>query len=218
MRQAMRHWVAAILVSSMGIALVGCDNGAPSAQAAGAAKVAWPPTLGQPFPEVEFTNYDGRKLRMSDFKGKVVLVEPIGMNCPACNAFSGGNDRGGIEGMQPQQNLKTIEEYLVEYGGGTTLDGDDIVLVQIVLYDYKMGPVDLADVQVWTEHFGLGGNPDVFVVFSERDLRSQASWNLVPGFQLLDRTGTLRFDSTGHRPRHNMFTQLLPQVPTLLNN
>lgn len=206
----MTHWIkrslSAGLIFLTTLALVGCDERAP-----------WPPQLGKPFPAIEFTNYDGRKIRMSDFKGKVVLVEPVGMNCPACNAWSGGNDLGGIADIRPQQGLKSLEEYLSQYGGGVTLERDDFVLVHVILYDLKMGPVEIGEVRAWAEHFGLARRPNVFVVFSERDLRGRASYNMVPGFQLLDKDTVMRFDSTGHRPRHNLYSQLLPEVPRMLN-
>ena len=56
---------------------------------------AWPPKLGEPFPNLELVSHTGDTVRLSDFQGKVVLVEPIGMTCAACNAFSGARERGG---------------------------------------------------------------------------------------------------------------------------
>ncbi len=57
----------------------------------------------------------------------------------------------------------------------------------------------------------------VYVVFSERDLRGDASYNMIPGFQLIDRDSILRKDSTGHQPRHNLWKELLPEVRRLLD-
>ena len=34
---------------------------------------------------------------------------------------------------------------------------------------------------------------------------------MVPGFQLVDRRFVLRWDATGHSPRHNLYTELLPR-------
>ena len=175
----------------------------------------WPPQVGQPYPDLEFVNHDGRAIRMSDFKGRVLLVEPIGMNCPACNAFAGAGRKGGFEGVKPQGGLGSIERYLREYAG-TTL-GRDLVLVHLLLYEFTMGAPKLEDAQLWAEHFDLTGQKNVYVVYSERDLRGDASYNLIPGFQLVDRLSILRKDSTGHHPRHNLWKELLPEVKRLLD-
>lgn len=189
--------------------LTGCDP-------AGSAN--WPPKVDQLFPELTLINHDGRKFRLSDLKGKVVLVEPIGMTCEACNAFSGGNRRGGFKWVKPQQGLQSIEQYLARYSNGVTLSHDDLVMVQIILYDLTMEAPDLEDARIWAEHFGLDRNPNVYVAFSERDLRGRASSDMIPGFFLVDKGSVVRYDATGHRPRHNLFTQVLPQIARMVRN
>jgi hypothetical protein len=57
-------------------------------------------------------------LERSSFKGIVILVEPVGMNCPACNAFSGGIQKGGYKGTHPQNGLPSIEQLFPKYTGG----------------------------------------------------------------------------------------------------
>ena len=176
----------------------------------------WPPRVGLAYPDREFVNYDGRTVRISDFKGKVVLVEPIGMNCPACNAFAGAGRKGGFEGLKPQQGLQSIERYLGDYAGGAR-PGYELVLIHLLLYDFTMQAPDIEDAKMWAEHFGLEQRRDVYVVFSERDLRGDASYNMIPGFQLIDRDSILRKDSTGHQPRHNLWKELLPEVRRLID-
>lgn len=39
---------------------------------------------------------------------------------------------------------------------------------------------------------------------------------MIPGFFLLDKNMILRGDATGHRPKHNLFTELLAKIPELL--
>lgn len=194
--------------------LTGCDDFAPEFWGLGA---AWPPRLGKTYPDIEFTNYDGRRIQISDFKGKVVLVEPVGMSCEACNAFAGAHIRGDFEGIRPQPGLDSIEEYMYERLDGLTVDNSDLVLVQLLLYDLFMEAPDAEDARIWAEHFGFDKNPNVYVIFSERDLRGKASYRLIPGFQLVDRNSRLRADSTGHRPRHDLFTELLPMIPRMLD-
>jgi cytochrome oxidase Cu insertion factor (SCO1/SenC/PrrC family) len=45
----------------------------------GGPKVSWPPQLGQPYPDLELVDQTGQKTRLSSFKGKVILIEPVGM-------------------------------------------------------------------------------------------------------------------------------------------
>lgn len=194
--------------------LSGCDDSAWAIVRLGA---SWPPQLGKAYPDIEFTNYDGQKFRLSDFKGKIVLVEPVGMNCQACNAFAGAHFRGNFQGVRPQPGLKSIEEYMRERLNGLTLENSDLVLVQLLLYDVYMEAPDAEDARIWAEHFGFEDNPNVYVLFSEKDLRGSSSFRMIPGFQLVDRRSVLRSDSTGHRPRHNLFTELLPMIPHVLN-
>jgi hypothetical protein len=199
-----------VVVGLLGLLLAGCDDFGLEDGA------FWPPKLGQAYPEITFLNYDSQELRLSDFKGKVVLVEPVGMTCEACNAFSGGNERGGVGKIIPQGNLESLETYIARYCGGVTLDHPDVVLVQVLLYDLTMEAPDLEDATIWAQHFGFDKDPNVYVVVSKTDLRSDASFKMIPGVQLVDKNSLLRFDSTGHRPKHNLWSELLPAVPWLL--
>ena len=48
-------------------------------------------------------------------------------------------------------------------------------------------------------------------------LANQASFNMIPGFLLLDKDLTVLFDSTGHSPRHGLWQDLLPAAKELLS-
>src|SRR5579885_426641 len=50
---------------------------------------AWPPVNGQAYPDLKLLDQDGHEVALSSFKGKVILLEPVGMTCAACNAYSG---------------------------------------------------------------------------------------------------------------------------------
>ena len=39
----------------------------------------WPPQVGQRYPDVTLRGLDGERVSLSDFEGKVLLIEPIGM-------------------------------------------------------------------------------------------------------------------------------------------
>lgn len=40
---------------------------------------AWPPKVGERFPDLELQNDRGENVRLSDLAGKTLLIEPIGM-------------------------------------------------------------------------------------------------------------------------------------------
>lgn len=191
----------------------------PNAPAAAApVKLAgWPPRLGQPYPDVELHDRYGNPLRMSSFRGKVLLIEPIGMNCPACNAFNGaGRDSlPGFQGTQPQQDLVPISEMLPAYAAGATLDDPDLLFIHLLLYNMRMKAPTQEDAARWAAHFGIDA-PNHRVLYADERFIGPASYNMIPGFQLVDRDFVLRSDSTGHRPRNDLYSELLPLLGRML--
>ncbi len=177
---------------------------------------AWPPKLSEPFPNLELISHTGDTVRLSDFQGKVVLVEPIGMTCAACNAFSGARVRGGYENIKPQENLPSIEKLLPTYAQGQSLDDDRIVLVQLLLYDMNLHAPSPEDAREWAKHFGFDRKPNIYVLAADERFINKASYDMIPGFFLLDKNMVLRADATGHHPKHNLFTELLAKIPELL--
>ncbi|MCA9403120.1 MAG: hypothetical protein KC897_05010 [Candidatus Omnitrophica bacterium] len=180
---------------------------------AGPACAGWPPQKGQLFPdEGTYVDQDGNRMKLSRFKGKVLLVEYVGMNCPACQAFSGAQARGAYRGNPVQRGLQSIESYFPRYTGGLRLDDPRIVFIQILLYDMQLKAPRPADACQWAGHFDLRTARQEYVLVPERDMRSQASYNLIPGFQLVDRSFRVRSDSTGHYPRDDLYRTLLPMA------
>jgi hypothetical protein len=177
---------------------------------------AWPPIIDQPFPDIELMSHTGEMIKLSSFKGKVILVEPIGMTCPACNAFSGAPNVGAYEGQSYQQNLAPIETLLPQYAEGISLNDPGIVLVQLILYDLSLKTPTASDARRWAQHFGLDQKQNVYVLAGDGRYINQASYDMIPGFFLIDQNFILRSDSTGHRPKYNLYSHLLPKVSELL--
>ncbi len=178
--------------------------------------VSWPPVVGQPYPDLELKDHRGNLVKLSDFKGKVILIEPIGMTCPACNAFAGADKKGAFKGMGVQGGLGAIEDHLPQYAGGIKLDDPRIVYVPLLLYNLSMqGPTE-QDAKDWAEHFGIDKRPNTYVLAGTDKLVNQASYDLIPGFQLVDRDFILVSDSAGHHPQHSMWSHLMPMIPKLL--
>ena len=174
----------------------------------------WPPVVGQPYPDLQLIDQEGRRTSLSEFQGKVVLLEPIGMPCAACIAFAGGHQRGSYGGIAPQGNLPSIDELAGRYGF-FDLDRKDIVVVQVVFYNKSLTAPTPDEVRDWALHFGLRRSANRVVLGAEPYLLSSETRAMIPGFQLLDKDMVLRYDSTGHAPRHNLYTELLPNLRRL---
>ena len=107
---------------------------------------------------------------------------------------------------------------MAQYGGGVRLDDPRVVLVQLLLYDMpaRAAPT-LEAARRWAEHFEMRGDPQRIVLVGNASLVGPASYAMVPGFQLVDKDFVLRYDSTGHAPRHNLFTELLPALGRIVD-
>jgi len=176
----------------------------------------WPPQMEELYPDLELIDQDGNQWNLSRFKGQVILVEPIGMNCPACQSYAGAHIKGSYGNITPQKGLEDFEGYFESYAGGLSLHDEGIVLVELLLYDLTMGHPTRKDAEKWAEHFGMKSENNHFVVIPATDMRNQASYDLIPGYQLIDKNFKLRSDSTGHHPRDNLWQTLLPMVPKVL--
>tara|TARA_R110001592_G_scaffold3525_12_gene19901 strand:+ start:3096 stop:3779 length:684 start_codon:yes stop_codon:yes gene_type:complete len=173
----------------------------------------WPPIVGQPYPDLDLIDQEGQDFKLSYLKGKVIIIEPIGMNCPSCQAFSGGHDYGAYQNNPVEGYSKSFRKIFPYYAKGLQLPSNDIAFVQILLYDMKMDAPTKEDAQSWARHFHIKKDDNHFVTVFPYDMRSPASFKLIPGFQLIDRNFILRVDSTGHSPRHNLYKQLIPLTP-----
>lgn len=175
----------------------------------------WPPAVGEAYPDLQLIDHTGKPRRLSSFKGKTILIEPIGMSCQACQSFSGGRQKGPFDGVSPQPNLDSIENYLPRFSGGITLDDPRLVYVQLLLFNMEMEAPTPEDVQRWAKHYGFYPRKNIYVMAGTPEMITEASYQMVPGFQLVDRNFVLRADSTGHRPKNDLYQSLLPMVPTL---
>ena len=214
----MGHRNLSVVMLAIGLLSTGCTpNDAAVEQAQPAS--SWPPRLGQLYPDLQLSDASGNRVQLSDYSGKVLLIEPIGVDCPACQAFAGAHREGvgPLRNCTPQQNLQSIEEY-AEERAGVSLDDPRLVYVQLLLYNWtRQGPPTQEEAREWAEHFGADRQPNHLVLIADPEMIGPASYAMVPGFQLVDTDFVLRFDSTGHNPHHNLWIDLLPELPALLD-
>jgi len=179
----------------------------------------WPPVVGQFYPNLVLKDQAGQVTAISDFQGKVILLELVGLTCRACHAFAGGNEPGMVRfrNIEPQQGLSSIERFTLGYAQ-LSLDHPDIVFVQLVLYgmDGRSPPAE-EDVRAWASHFNMDRQKNEVVLIGDQRFISPATRRLIPGFHLIDQNGILRAMSSND-PRHDpLHSSLLPKLASLVN-
>lgn len=176
----------------------------------------WPPQVGVEYPDLELYDQEGNLTRLAEFRGKIILVEPIGMPCQACQAYCGGHSRGGFHGIAAQPGLPSIKEAACTYGG-FDLSDPRIVVVHLLLFNLDMQAPAVDDARAWAEHFGMKRSRNEIVLAGSPELVTQASYNMIPGLQLVDQSFKLRYDSAGRtNQRHDLYRELLPAVRSLM--
>jgi len=183
-----------------------------------ASGTSWPPVVGAPYPDGTFIDQEGNPVKLSSFKGSVLLIEPIGMTWPACQAFSGAHKYGALGGVNPQKGLPSFEKLFPQYTKGLSLRNSRIRFIQILFYDMSMNAPTAQDVKEWTRQFRMKRSDNYLVFAAPRAFQGRATANMIPGFQLVDRDFILRADVTGHSPQHDLYRELLPMVRPLLKS
>ena len=174
----------------------------------------WPPKCGRQFPRFDLFDHAGSRFSFDDLRGKPTVIEFISMTCAACQAFAGGNEFGPYGGLASQPDLLSFEKYFEQYTGFDLYSGE-VNYVVVVVYNDKLQSPTARDLYNWRNHFHMQHRDNAFIV-SSSELASKESFEMIPGFMLLDRDQTVIFDSTGHKPKHNLYSELLPGVKDLL--
>jgi hypothetical protein len=176
----------------------------------------WPPRLGEPYPDLYLRGTDGKRVQLSSFRGKVLLIEPIGMDCLACIGFAGGGKpgMGSFEGLGIPKWATSIEDRMIPAGFDPA--DDRFVYIHLLLYRIgRDGAPSLEDGQKWEKHFKVDKRANTLVLIGDPYLIGGASYNMIPGLQAVDSTFILRWDNGGHNPPHSL-EQVLQDVPNLL--
>ena len=120
-----------------------------------------------------------------------------------------------MKGATAQSDLSSIEEYAKRFGG-VELSDRRIVFVQVVFYSPSLKAPTLAEIKSWAEHYKMDRSKSRIVLAGESQFINNDTYNLIPGFQLIDASFVLRSDSSGHNPKNNLYSELLPLLGKLV--
>jgi len=177
----------------------------------------WPPKPGEPYPDLALMDCNGNLFHLSSLKGRVILVEPVAMSCPACQAHSGGDTLGGFLGIEPQPGIVSLDETLDRFAGGLKLDNPAVAYVQVVIYNLDLKAPTVTEVKAWADHFKLTDRPNVYVLVGTPAMLTQESFDMIPGLHLVDRDFVLRSEHFGHGGGSDLYRGLLPMTAKLVN-
>lgn len=176
----------------------------------------WPPQVDALYPDLKLSDIEGKPVRLSQFRGKLLLIEPVGIGCRGCQAFAGGHVVGGLFGYQPQSGLKSIHEYAETYSG-TSLDDDRIHVIQILFYGpYASRAPTLDEAKKWAEHYRAVA-PHATVLVAQQSMVNKTTRGMIPGFHLVDRDFILRC-AAGNPPHQDLYRDLLPLLGELVGD
>lgn len=175
--------------------------------------VAWPPRLDQPYPDLTLPDDRGNPFRLSSLKGKIILLQPVDMRNPACQALSGAHRRdiGPYGAVTPQKGLESIAEYLQSYAS-VQLPHPRVYHVQVLMVNREGALPSVDEGRDWERHFQLAAGNHQLVLIGDEALFRAGWWQGAPGAQLIDQDFILRIDSTGAQPQHNLLFRLFPAV------
>jgi hypothetical protein len=177
----------------------------------------WPPRRGECYPNLTLYDHRGQLVSLASLRGKVILLEPVGMTCEACQSLSGAGQVGCFGHQPAQAGVDALEDYFPRYTGGLSLSDPRIAYVQVLLYGLDLHAPSPAEAKAWAHHFKFDERPNVYVLAGTPELIGPASFAMIPGFQLIDKNFVLRawwYGETG--TGDDLWTKLLPMVPQLL--
>jgi thiol-disulfide isomerase/thioredoxin len=141
----------------------GCEDNSrktKSAPPASPEKSASLPEVGRPAPEIEGEDLDGKTFKLSDYKGKVVLLDFWAMWCPPCRNFL-------------PHGKQMVEEYQGRPFAALGVNNDDDlaaprsskVLAMRCWADGRGGPI--------TRRWGIEAFPTLYVIDHEGIVRKE---------------------------------------------
>lgn len=176
----------------------------------------WPPKTGQIFPDLNFTDSSGKEIKLTDYKGKVILIELAAMSCPASQSLAGAHQFGGFGNVGPQPSLGKLARYVWKYTDGADVSDSDFQVLQVLFYDLNLKTPSVENLKKWEEHFRLDEDENIKNVIGPKEIVGDRLFQMIPGFFLIDKNFVLRYDITNTGRQPLLYSELFPMLPQLL--
>jgi hypothetical protein len=86
------------------------------------------------------------------------------------------------------------------------------------LFNKSIHAPSLEEARDWARHFNMDRSRNQVVLVGTAELATRQSYEMVPGFHLIDREFRLVRDSSSHRPVHNLYNDLLPTMGRMVKS
>jgi len=175
--------------------------------------------MGQAFPEIEFGMADKSVKKISDFKGKALLVELVDMASPLSLAWAGAKGRPGpLILFAPQPGVPSLRQSFKK--AGLSLEDPRLVHIQILVLSPERNPMRPWDFERWSRQFHqnlkkppllISGAPEFLLPPYDDETLSR-----LPGLFLVDKNGVVRSQAAGVEAERHLQSDLLPAAASLL--
>lgn len=178
----------------------------------------WPPAMNVTYPDFDLIDQTGAPFKISDLKGKIVLIEWVDMSSPISQGYSNAADVGVFGSVEKfDQFAVPIEKMIAkETSGQIVLPNDNLQILKIIIQTQNGQQPQQKDAEEWAAFFKYSKENNVIVAVPAKDLRGKLTETITPGYQLVDADLMLRVDSAGLNPKHNLQMTLVPMLPKLL--
>lgn len=178
----------------------------------------WPPMMNSTYPDYELIDQEGKQFKISDFKGKIIILEMVDMSSPISQAYSNAAENGIFGVTDKYDNFsKPIEKMLSDYtNGDTILPLSTVEVIKVIMRTQNDQQPKPKDAEEWAAFFKLKKENNVIVAVPVKDMRGKETDKITPGYQLIDSEMMLRVDSAGITPKHNLEMTLVPLLPKLI--
>lgn len=178
----------------------------------------WPPAMNVAYPDYELIDQEGVQFKLSDYKGKIIILEMVDMSSPFSQAYSNAAEIGLFGTTEKyDEYTKPIETLLREYSeDNLVLPLPNVVTIKVIVQTQNGTQPSVKDAEEWAAFFRLTKANSVVVAVPVKDIRGKLTEKITPGYQLIDADMMLRVDSAGLEPKHNLQMTLVPQLQKLI--
>jgi peroxiredoxin len=173
----------------------------------------WPPKIGEKFPKISFKDQRGILVDINNYRGKVIIMHMVGMTSPASHAFAGGaHFKKTLNEVDYQKNYKCFIHSFEKYSNlGEFSKNRNIHYIEAIYYDLNLKHPSASDAKKWFKHYGgRYKSKNYHVIAPIKDIRSQTTYNLIPGHILIDKAGIVR--AIANNFTGNFWEEFLPLI------